>query len=215
MIEKKRILTAICSLALCGLLLGCGKQPEGLVLVGAEGTELSETVGKAFSPERDGEQETGTQTAEGTGTEKDESGEEDSRIYVYVCGAVNNPGVVALPEGSRAEEALKGAGGFREDARTDYVNLAARVADGEKLYFPTLEETMGTDGTEAEDGLVNINTADETLLCTLPGIGESRARDIVSFREENGLFGACEDIMKVPGIKDSVYGKIRDKIKVE
>lgn len=221
MIEMKKTRAAICSLAVCILLCSCGEQPEDIVLVGATGTELSGPEREAFSAGADGGQETVEQAAGGIRPEKDGApgadDAEDSRIYVYVCGAVNNPGVVALPEGSRAEEALKEAGGFREDARTDYVNLAARVTDGEKLYFPTLEETVGAGGTETDagDGLVNINTADEALLCTLPGIGESRARDIVSFREENGPFGDCEDIMKVPGIKASVYGKIRDKIKIE
>lgn len=221
MINMRKMRTVVCSLVVCILLCGCGEQPESIVLVGAAGTESSGQEGDAFGAGADGGQETGKQAAGGTGPEKDGTSgaedAEDSRIYVYVCGAVNSPGVVALPEGSRAEEALKEAGGFREDARTDYVNLAARVTDGEKLYFPTLEETVEAGGTEADagDGLVNINTADEALLCTLPGIGESRARDIVSFREENGPFGDCEDIMKVPGIKSSVYGKIRDKIKIE
>lgn len=216
MIKLNKIRAAACSLALCSLLCGCGEQPEGLVLVGAEGTELTGAEGKAPGPGTDTEK-----ASEGAGPEKDDvpaaEATEDTLIYVYVCGAVNSPGVVALPEGSRAEEALQEAGGFREDARTDHVNLAARVTDGEKLYFPTLEETLEAGGTEmdAGDGLVNINTADAALLCTLPGIGESRARDIISFREENGLFGDCEDIMKVPGIKTSVYGRIRDKIKVE
>lgn len=216
MIEIKKIGAAVCSLALCSLLCGCGEQPEGLVLVGAEGTELSGPEREAFGAGAGREQAAGEAGPEKDGTPAADDGAE-TLIYVYVCGAVNSPGVVALPEGSRAEEALKRAGGFRGDARTDHVNLAARVADGEKLYFPALEETVedGGPGTDTEDGLVNINTADAALLCTLPGIGESRARDIVSFREENGLFDACEDIMKVPGIKTSVYGKIRDKIKVE
>ena len=68
---------------------------------------------------------------------------------------------------------------------------------------------------ESAPGLVNINTADVAALCTLPGIGESRARDIISYREANGGFGACEDIMKVSGIKTAAYEKIKDKITVK
>ncbi len=138
-------------------------------------------------------------------------------IYVHVCGAVNWPGVVSLPKGSRAEEALLAAGGFREDAQRDYVNLAAMVEDGQQLYFPTMEEAVLLQQQEyaTENGLVNINTADEEQLCTLPGIGESRAQDIINYREKQGAFQKKEDIMKVSGIKQNAYDKLCDRITVE
>lgn len=190
---RKRIgRAALCSLALCRLLCGCGA--EEVVYIG-EDTEETATV---FVPS-------------GSAGETQET--EEAEIYVYVCGAVNEPGVVRLREGSRAADALEKAGGFREDAGTDSVNLAAKVSDGEKLYIPTADESVSP-GQEA-DGLININTADADLLCTLPGIGASRAADILYYREVNGLFETCEDIMKVPGIKTSVYGKIRDRITVK
>lgn len=135
-------------------------------------------------------------------------------ICVYVCGAVMEPGVVCVPQGSRVEDALSAAGGFREDAGRESVNLADWVEDGQMLVFPTREEAAAA----AEDcgsGLVNINAADAALLCTLPGIGESRAADIIAYREKNGGFERCEDIMKVPGIKSSVYEKIKEKISVK
>lgn len=212
----KRIWALMCGLALGGLLCGCGTQADSLVLVGENGTEQSGEGAEGVVGEESRE-------AAGEILSADADSEEIPRIYVYVCGAVNNPGVVVLQEGSRAEAALDAAGGFRQDARTDYVNLAAKVSDGEKLYFPTEEEMAGAPaGLWAElpdestgDGLININTADEAALCTLSGIGESRARDILRYREENGPFESCEDIMKVPGIKDSVYSKIRDRIKIE
>lgn len=136
-------------------------------------------------------------------------------VYVYVCGAVVSPGVVELPEGSRASDALQAAGGFAEDAETSYVNLAAKVTDGERLYFPNVTEEMTFAEQEKEAGLVNINTADVKELCTLPGIGEARADSIIAYREANGLFGSKEDIMKVSGIKNSAYEKICDKITVK
>lgn len=204
----KKIKAVMCGLALSGLLCGCGTQTDGLVLVGENAAELFGDSGEnAFS---EGSQPSAT----GEYTAADTDSEEVSRIYVYVCGAVNSPGVVVLQQGSRAEAALEAAGGFRQDARTDYVNLAAKVSDGEKLYFPTVEETAEL-SEESGDGLININTADEAALCTLSGIGESRARDILRYREENGPFESCEDIMNVPGIKASVYGKIKDRIKIE
>lgn len=213
--RAEKIGAVICGLALEGLLCGCGRQTDGLVIVGENASEqIPGTVMRAS----DGEQETEAAGKAGVAGEDDAAGlglEEASKIYVYVCGAVNSPGVVILQEGSRAEAALAAAGGFRQDARTDCVNLAAKVSDGEKLYFPTLAEQTESFDEDAGDGLVNINTAGVEDLCTLSGIGESRARDILRYREENGPFQSCEDIMKVPGIKTGVYGKIKDKIKTE
>ncbi len=187
---KRIIMAALCSLTLCGTVCGCGTEPEELLIIGESEEEIT------FPLE--------TATAES----------EEAEIYVYVCGAVNNPGVVSLREGSRAEDALKAAGGFRSDAARDFVNLAARVTDGEKLYFPFEgEETVSEQ--DSKNGLVNINTADVELLCTLPGIGESRAADIIRYRENVGLFQSCEDIMQVSGIKNSVYNKICDRITVK
>lgn len=141
----------------------------------------------------------------------------ETLVYVYVCGAVNSPGVVALGPESRVEDALEAAGGFSDAADRDYVNLAARVTDGEQIYFPTAEEALTPEGQNrtADAGLVNINAADAALLCTLPGIGETRAQDIIAYREANGGFQTEEDIMKVPGIKTAAYEKIRDKITVK
>ncbi len=206
--RNSEIRAAICSLSVCGLLCGCGVQADGVVLVGENGAEASRAESAS------GEADRGNAAEEAGEPSSAEAGQ-TPRIYVYVCGAVNSPGVVILQEGSRAEAALEAAGGFRQDARTDYVNLAAKVTDGEKLYFPTVEEAVPGPEESAGDGLVNINTADEETLCTLPGIGQSRARDILRYREENGPFESGEDIMNVPGIKSSVYGKIKDKIKVE
>lgn len=209
----KLINALLCGLALSGLLCGCGTQTDSLVLVGENAAEVSgDSRENAFG-------EGSLPSAAGELIPPDADSEEVSRIYVYVCGAVNSPGVVVLQEGSRAEAALEAAGGFRQDARTDYVNLAAKVSDGEKLYFPTEEETAGQSAELSEesggDGLININTADEAALCMLSGIGETRAGDIVRYREENGPFENCEDIMNVPGIKTSVYSKIKDRIKIE
>ncbi len=135
-------------------------------------------------------------------------------IYVHVCGAVLNPGVVEIPAGSRAQAAVDAAGGFAEAADTVYVNLAAPIADGEQLYIPTVEETeeIRKNQAAAASGRVNLNTADVKLLCTLPGIGESRAGDIIAYRQQKGRFIDTKEIMQVPGIKASIYEKIKDLI---
>jgi len=137
-------------------------------------------------------------------------------ICVYVCGEVNYPGVYTLPDDSRVNDALDAAGGFTDEADKSYVNLASKLNDGERLYFPGEQETAQKKAAEEalKAGLVNINTADEALLCTLPGIGSSRAQDIISYREKNGPFEDKEDIMNVSGIKDSAYRKICDRITV-
>ncbi len=210
---NKKIWTAVCSLALCTLICGCGEDADGFVLVGESGSGASFTGEEKAA----GEEKAVQNPARGAenGLEADSPEEQEIlQIYVYVCGAVNRPGVVRLQEGSRADAALEAAGGFREDAKTDYVNLAAKVEDGQKIYVPTEEEATADLKESSTDGLVDINTADAALLCTLPGIGETRAQDILRYREENGLFETCEDIMKVPGIKNSVYSKIKNMIKI-
>ena len=140
--------------------------------------------------------------------------EEPSLIRVYVCGAVASPGVVEIPAKSRAEDALAAAGGFGTEASRDAVNLADWVSDGQMLYFPTVQEASSESGPNAGEGLVDINKADLPLLCTLPGIGEAKAADIIAYREKHGGFACCEDIMQVTGIKKSTYEKICDKITV-
>ena len=192
-------LTAVCSLILCTLICGCGTSDSEVIVIGRDATEDVRAVHNA----QDGMNETSAKEST------------VSEIRVYVCGAVEMPGVVALPEGSRAEDALLAAGGFSENAWKDYVNLAERVVDGQKLYFPTLDEAESIVEQEKADGLVNINTADAATLCTLPGIGESRAKDIIAYREAHGSFESCEDIMKVSGIKANVYSKISDMITVK
>lgn len=158
-------------------------------------------------------------------------------IYVHICGAVVNPGVYELAAGSRVFEGIEAAGGFREDACEDYVNQAKLLQDGQRLVILTLEEVeeakengayqelQAADIEEAEqstaaslgdtDGLVNINTASESELSTIDGIGVGKAAAIVKYRQENGEFKSIQDIMKVSGIKEGTFEKIKDKITVK
>lgn len=140
-----------------------------------------------------------------------------SEIAVYVCGQVENPGVVYLTDGARVVDAIDAAGGLTEAADKEYVNLAAYVEDGEKLFIPDLtegEELRKQEEARALD-YVNINTADAEQLMTLPGIGESKAQDIIAYRNAHGDFSAKEDLMKISGIKENLFAKIKDKIIVE
>lgn len=157
---------------------------------------------------------------------------EEATVYVQVTGAVKYPGVYELPEGSRVFEAIEKAGGMTDDARAESINQALEVSDGQLIVLYTKQEWQqmqaGTmNGSEelaaaqdvlsesaADDGRININTASAEQLCTISGIGESRAQSIITYREQNGAFGSIEEIKKVSGIKDGLFQKIKDKIKV-
>ena len=147
---------------------------------------------------------------------------EQENIVVYVCGAVVCPGVYELPPASRADDAVKAAGGFVDGADDTYINLAAIVEDGTKLMIPTKDEVKNglvaenTDSTDSfgSNGLININKATKEELKTIPGIGEKVAGKIVDYREQNGNFACIEDIMKVSGIKDKLFSKIKEYITV-
>ena len=203
MMKKRTILTALYVAAACILCGGCGGKEPG-ILIG----NMSQPAQESTLPEN-------TQESTADSPESEEA-KQDEVIRVYVCGAVVSPGVVEIPAGSRAEEALAAAGGFAAEAAREAVNLADWVNDGQKLYFPALGEEVQTEAAEPDEasGLVNINTADVAALCTLPGVGEAKAADIIAWREANGGFECCEDIMKVSGIKTAMYEKIRDKITV-
>ena len=141
----------------------------------------------------------------------------EKRLTVYVCGAVQHPGVYELAEGSRVYEALALAGGVTDDASPTAVNQAQPLTDGEMIEILTVDQAMEREtaqGTES-DGRVNINTADAEELKTLPGIGEAKADSIIAYREKNGAFAAIEDIKNIEGIKDGVFAKLEDCIKVE
>ncbi len=214
--KKRNILIFLWIAAACILCCGCGKE-SGTILIGDTKNRIEENASQDSRTSG-----TEAEASESTdGAKAEEAKEEETVIRVYVCGAVVNPGVVEIAAGSRAEDALLAAGGFSGEAAREAVNLADWVSDGQKLYFPAEGEEFvadtvgGASGGEAASGLVNINTADAATLCTLPGVGESRAADIIAYREANGGFDSCEDIMKVPGIKNAMYEKICDKISVK
>ena len=159
-----------------------------------------------------GEVETGTQSVP-------ETKAADRDIYVHVCGCVRRPDVYCLPEGSRGIDAIRAAGGFTKDASRDSWNLAAVLEDGMQITVPSEKDTeAGTGGSVSgaagKEGLVDINRASAEEFRTLPGIGESRAQEIVAYREEHGPFSSVEDIKNVSGIGDGIFTRIKDHITV-
>ncbi len=148
-------------------------------------------------------------------------------IMVHVCGAVKVPGVYQTEVASRVIDVINIAGGMLENAADDYLNLASVLNDGMKIYVPfadeieamelqgnlTAQSILSINSQEAvDDSLVNINTADKSLLMTLTGIGEAKAAEIINYREQNGAFSKLEDIMLVPGIKEAAFSKIKNRI---
>ncbi len=150
-------------------------------------------------------------------------------VYIYVCGAVELPGVYSLKQGSRLYEAVELAGGLTADADENCLNMARQITDGEQVVILTQEEALalkeaGTytclsgdsvqEMSTQDSGLVNINTATAAELTTVSGIGAGRAQAIIDYREKNGNFGSIDEIKNVDGIKDGLFSKIKDKITV-
>ena len=138
--------------------------------------------------------------------------EDKTTIFVHVCGAVQKEGVYELPTGSRVYEAIELAGGFREDAAVSEVNQAELLEDETRIYIPTTAELLQEQS--KKDGKININKASKEELMTLPGVGESRADSIIQYRTEQGAFKRIEDIMQISGIKEALFDKIKELIKV-
>ena len=148
-------------------------------------------------------------------TGKSGTPDSDSKIKVHVKGAVANPGVCELSAEARVEEALKMAGGATEESDLTSVNLAKRLEDEDEVFIPfiTVPDAEGENKAHAADnGLVNINSATVEQLQKLPGIGETYAQAIVSYREANGKFKSIENIKRVSGIGTGRYNAIKDLI---
>ena len=201
---------------------------DAIVILNAKDSEASATIEIGFLIEQGNELEL-----------KNENLTEEKTIIVDIEGAVVNPGVFYLQEGSRVNDAVQKAGGLTDDADTRWVNLAARLADGDKVYIPKHGDenddsskptrpvgiiTQDTTGGSALSGtgtandmanvLVNINTATSAQLQTLSGVGPVTAQKIIDYRENVGKFSKIEDIMRVSGIGQKTFDGFKDKITI-
>lgn len=194
-------------LLLLSVLAGCGTKPEEILLAADASVQQ-----EAPSQKQDSIQELSV-------TEPQEDLVQADTIFVYVCGAVCSQGVYELPADSRAYEAVAQAGGMSEDAAGTAVNLAEVLTDGQKLQIPFQGEVsdaqVSDSGEVTTDSRVNINTASLEELMTLKGIGQTRAEQILEYREKHGSFASSEAIMNVDGIKQGTYDKIKDNIRVQ
>lgn len=163
--------------------------------------------------------------------------ESNRKIIIYITGEIQKEGVYELKENSRILDAIEIAGGLKEDANIEDINLAQILEDESKIYIPnkkdenlkndnedkinntsknTTETTKKEDITtkNIQNTKININTATQTELETLPGIGPSIALKIVNYRKEKGKFKNIEDVKNISGIGESKFNKIKDLIKI-
>lgn len=155
---------------------------------------------------------------------EEETSDSGGEVVVYVCGAVNSPGVYTLSGKVRMSDAVMAAGGTTPEADMDVLNLAQFISDGQMIRIPAIGEeskqgdvpgTSADAGSSTTSGRVNINTATATELMTIPGIGQAKAQAIMDYREKQGKFGKVEDIMQIGGIKEASFAKMEPYICVE
>ncbi len=155
------------------------------------------------------------------------------KIYIHIIGEVNNQGVIELNKGDRIVDAIEKAGGATEKADLSKINLVFILDDGQKVRIPSINdksenESYVTDGSGNEvlgGGVsnmeiqaikkVNINTANQTELETLSGIGPSLAANIIEFRNKNGFFKSVDELKNVSGIGEAKFDKIKNNIRVK
>lgn len=162
---------------------------------------------------------------------------EENLIIVHVAGAVVNSGIVTLNENSRISDAIDKAGGLIEEADISKINLAYLLEDGMKIYIPTHNEieeeknmennitdineyviknndSINSNQNKSINVKVNLNTATQSELETLPGIGYATALKIINYRKENGKFQSIEDLKNVKGIGNNKFESIKELISV-
>jgi len=149
--------------------------------------------------------------------------EEEQEIIIHVTGAVKNQGIIESKKGARISDVINLAGGTTEEADLTKINLAYEVEDGQKIYVPSINDEVETETVTQEAGenvlednkkrnKVNINTASQTELETLNGVGPSTALKIINYREENGSFKKIEDVKNVPGIGETKFEDLKESI---
>lgn len=141
-----------------------------------------------------------------------------AEVYVHVLGQVTHPGLYVLEQGTRVADALAAAGGTLEDADLQAVNLARLLADGEQIVVPVVGAAPAP-GSSPEtgpggDGMIDLNSADQAALETLPRIGPALAERIIQWRDDNGRFASVDDLLVVPGIGEKMLAGLREKVRV-
>ncbi len=163
--------------------------------------------------------------------------EKNETITVYITGAVANPGVISLDSNMRLDDALKKLGGTTKDADINRINLAMKLEDSQHYIIPYIGQeddpsqkdmqasnnssdsagslANSSSASNSQDSKININSADESQLETISGVGPSTAKKIIDYREKEGKFSSIEDIKNVSGIGDKKFESMKDSIDVK
>ena len=160
-------------------------------------------------------------TAEQTSKKSDKK-----KIIVHVAGQVRDEGIIEIEEGDRVADAVEEAGGLLDDADLSDINLAYILSDGQKIYIPSIYDNrvqeernilnsgvVGSNQT-TKNSKININTATQSQLQSITGIGPSTAKNIIKYRQDNGQFSSIEEIMEVSGIGEAKFASIEDEITI-
>lgn len=257
-LKNKKILIAIIVILLSGLYIISNKAVKNynndIITEENASSDLSEEEMNVVTEDENdtkdngesGEENADFQDEDTIGTNQEQVNENTEKIYVYVTGQVNIPGVVILNKGSRIADAINAAGGTTSKANTTKINLVYILEDGMKVNVPSNDDlkkdsnfeyitkdsgegagdanNLNTDSNssctssntkrERTSSIVNINTATQTELETLPGIGPSTALKIINYRKENGKFSSIEDLKNVNGIGDNKFEALKKYITV-
>lgn len=228
MVRQRPVLGVALALV-AGLLVGACAGGSVMASGAAEGDSWGGSgieVKRAHDGAGDDAEGDGTSSSDANGLlDEEATAEAKDAIVVDVAGAVASPGVVELKDGARVADALGAAGGLAEDADLTSVNRAARLTDGQRVYVPRVGEQVAPvegDGSAGAAGegtqstatgqVVNINTAGLAELDALPGVGPATAQAIIDDREANGPFTAPEDLMRVSGIGEKKFEKLKSSI---
>ena len=156
-------------------------------------------------------------------SDKEQKEKTVKKIKVYICGEINNEGVYELSESTRIVDLIAIAGGVKEDAYLNSLNLAEILTDSQKVYIPSSKEVLNSNNgiltTKDQDNnfgtkTININFAGKSDLELLPGIGPELAQRIIDYRSTNGLFKKKEDLKNVTGIGDKKFNALKDYISI-
>jgi competence protein ComEA len=130
-------------------------------------------------------------------------------LVVSVVGKVAKPGLLTLPDGSRVADALRAAGGALPDADLTQLNLARKLSDGEQVAVGVPQPAPVPGQPPAK---VNLNTAAETDLEMLPGVGPTMAQRILQWRAKNGRFQSVDQLREVDGIGATRFDRLKDLV---
>jgi competence protein ComEA len=193
-------LAVYAAIAVVALLLGARWIRAGSGADGAEGSIAYGSEGAAEAKPGDGEE-----------VEFDQTGED---VVVHVAGAVRNPGVYRLPEGSRVTDAIERAGGVAPGGAQDAVNLAAPLADGQQIHIPAKNQAaaVGVAGAAAGDGPISLGSATVEQLDTIEGIGPVTAAGIIEFRDQQGGVASIDELDQISGIGPATMEALRARL---